>query len=394
MLAREICPNIEAIVTAHWERRLFDSLIPLPDGTSYNAYLLKGSTKTALIDSSDPALRQDLLEALEGVDSIDYLVSLHSEQDHSGLLPELMQRYPKATLLCSKKAEDILVSHLAIDKERVRIVEDGESLSLGDLSLEFIYTPWVHWPETMCAYVPQRKCLLSCDLFGSHLATSDLFAVDKPRVYEAAKRYYAEIMMPFRSMLQKNLVKLADYEIDIIAPSHGPCYNEPAFIVEAYNDWVGGKLKNEVVIPYISMHGSTEKMVRRLTQALVNEGVSVRLFDLTVTDIGQLAITLVDAASIVVASPTVQVGSHPIVGYATALANSLKPRVKYAAVLASYGWASKAIEQIAAAIPALKVEVLATILQKGLPDQECYAEIDRLAAAIAKAHREDDEVQC
>ena len=336
MQAREICPNIKAIISVHWERRLFDALIPLPDGTSYNAYLIQGSGKTALIDSADPDLRCNLFAALEGVDSIDYLVSLHGEQDHSGLLPDLLQRYPMATLLCSKKAEEILVSHLAIDKQRIQTVEDAESISLGDLSLEFIYTPWVHWPETMCAYVPQRKCLFSCDLFGSHLATADLFSDDKPRVYEAAKRYYAEIMMPFRTILQKNLVKLANYEIDVIAPSHGPCHREPSFIVDAYDSWVNGKLKNEVVIPYVSMHGSTAKMVHHLTQALVKEGVSVRVFDLTVTDIGQLAIALVDAASIVVASPTLLVGPHPMVGYAAALANSLRPRLKYAGVMVSY----------------------------------------------------------
>lgn len=392
MYTRKMTENIEAIVSIHWERRLFDSLIPLPDGTSYNAYLVKGSDKTALIDSTDPDLRDELLTPLKGVGKIDYLVSQHSEQDHSGLLPELLELHPEAKLLCSKKAEDLLITHLAIPRERLQVVEDGESISLGNLTLKFIYAPWVHWPETMVTYVPEERCLFSCDLFGSHLATTDLYAVDKARVYEAAKRYYAEIMMPFRKIIQKNMEKLAEYPVSFIAPSHGPVYAEPEFILEAYRDWISGKVKNEVVLPYISMHGSTAKMVKYLTEALVREGVTVYPFDLTVTDIGKLAISLVDAATLIVATPTVHVGPHPAVHYAATLANMLHPKVKYGAILASYGWGSKAIEQLSAQIPSLKIEVLGTILQKGLPSAETYAELDKLAAAVANAHRNDPDV--
>lgn len=392
MCIRKITQNIDAIISTHWERRLFDSLIPLPDGTSYNAYLVKGSEKTALIDSTDPELREELLTPLKGVGKIDYLVSHHTEQDHSGVLPDLLELYPEAKLLCSKKAEELLITHLAIPRERLQIVEDGETLSLGNLTLKFIYAPWVHWPETMVTYVPEERCLFSCDLYGSHLATTDLFAVDKPRVYEAAKRYYSEIMMPFRKIIQKNMEKLAEYPVSFIAPSHGPIHAEPEFILEAYRDWVSDKVKNEVVLPYTSMHGSTEKMVKYLTAALTREGVTVYPFELTVTDIGKLATALVDAATLIVATPTVHVGPHPVVQYAAFLANMLRPKVKYGAILASYGWAGKAIEQLSAQISGLKIEVLGTILQKGLPTAETYAELDKLAAAVANAHRNDPDV--
>ncbi|MFA6928967.1 MAG: FprA family A-type flavoprotein [Lentisphaeria bacterium] len=392
MYIREICQDISAIASVHWERRLFDSLVPLPDGTSYNAYLLQGSEKTALIDSTDPDLRQELLEPLKEVRQIDYLVSQHAEQDHSGLFPELLALYPKAKLLCSKKAEDLLITHLAIPPERIQVVEDGETVSLGNMTMKFIYTPWVHWPETMSTYIPERRCLFSCDLFGSHLATSELFANDQARVYEAAKRYYAEIMMPFRKIIQKNLEKLSAYPYSVIAPSHGPVYQEPEFILSAYRDWVFGKMKNEVVLPYISMHGSTAKMVHYLIDALAKEGVSAQPFDLTVTDIGKLAVSLVDAATLIVATPTVHVGPHPAVQYAVSLANMLHPKAKYAAIIASYGWGSKAIEQISGLIPSLKVEVLGTILQKGLPTSETFAQLDQLASAVAQAHRNDESV--
>jgi len=392
MHARQICQGIDIIATVHWERRLFDSLIPLPDGTSYNAYLVRGTKATALLDSTDPALRDDLMEPLHDVEKIDYIISQHSEQDHSGCIPDLLERYPQATLVCSKKAKDLLITHLQISAERIRVVEDGESISLGDKTLQFIYTPWVHWPETMCTYVPEDKCLFSCDFFGSHLATTDLFATDRDRVYEAAKRYYAETMMPFRKIIQKNLEKIADCTFDIIAPSHGPVYNDPDFILNAYRDWVSPNMKNEVVLPYVSMHGSTERMVKHLIDTLAREGVTVHAFDLTVTDIGKLAISLVDAATLIVGTPTVQVGPHPAVYNAAYLANLLRPKLKYAAIIVSYGWGSKAIEQITGLIPNLNVDVLGTLLHKGAPTSDTFAELDTLATAVAKAHRDDELV--
>lgn len=392
MHAREIKKGIEAICCVHWERRLFDSLVPLPDGTSYNAYLVRGKDATALIDSTDPDLRDDLMDQLETVDKLDYVVSQHSEQDHAGVIPDVLERFPDAKLLCSQKAREMLISHLHLAEDQVQVVADGESISLGGKTLTFVYTPWVHWPETMCTYVPEDKCLFSCDFFGSHLATTDLFVTDQAQVYEAAKRYYAEIMMPFRAIIAKNIEKLSALEFDMIAPSHGPIYDQPDFILEAYRDWISPQMKNEVVLPYISMHGSTGMMVKYLTDALSAKGVKVHAFDLAVTDIGKLAIALVDAATLIVGTPTVHVGPHPAVYYASHLANLLKPKVKYAAIIGSFGWSSKAIEQIAGLIPNLKVEVLGTVLHKGMPDADAYRQLDELAAAVANAHANDELV--
>ncbi len=381
------------IATVHWERRLFDSLIPLPDGTSYNAYLIFGSEGTALIDSTDPALRDELMEPLEEVEKVDFIVSQHAEQDHAGVLPDLLARYPEAKLVCSEKAEDLVLSHLHVAPERVRVVEDGETISLGDKTMRFVYTPWVHWPETMVTFVQEDRILFSCDFFGSHLATTDLYVTDEWRVYEAAKRYYAEIMMPFRRVIQKNLQKIAQCDFDMIAPSHGPVYDRPEFILDAYQEWVSPKMKNEVVLPYVSMHGSTEMMVKHLIDSLARRGITVHAFDLAVTDIGKLAIALVDAATLIVGTPTVHVGPHPAVYYASHLANLLRPKLKYAAIIGSYGWSSKAIEQISGLIPNLKVEVLGSVMHKGMPTTETFRELDNLAASVAEAHRQDEEVE-
>lgn len=373
-----------------WDRRLFDSLIPLPDGTSYNAYLIKGSKKTVLIDTVDPPMEGVLMSQLEDVSSLDYVVAHHAEQDHSGAIPRVLEKYGGAKVITTPKGKGMLVDLLHIPEERFMTVGDGETLSLGDKNLEFIYTPWVHWPETMVTYLKQEKILFTCDFFGSHIASNDLYISDECRVYEAAKRYYAEIMMPFRNVIQKNLEKLQGYEIEIIAPSHGLVYNKPSFIVEAYRDWVLAPPKNLVVLPYISMHESTKRMVEFLVSELTERGVRVEQYDLSATDLGKLAMALVDAATIVIGTPTVLAGPHPNVVYATYLANALRPKAKFVSIIGSYGWGGKTVEYLAGMIPNLKVEILDPLVCRGLPREPDFNRLKELASKISEKHREND----
>ncbi len=388
MKPRKIKDGIYWVGAVDWDRRLFDDLIPLPDGTSYNAYLIQGSEKTALVDTVDPATSHVLLSRLDqlGIEHIDYVMANHAEQDHSGTLPQVLERYPEAQVVCTPKCKGMLVDMLLVPEDRVLAVDDGATLSLGDRTLEFIHAPWVHWPETMLTYLQEDKILFPCDFFGSHLATTDLYVSDEGRVYEAAKRYYAEIMMPFRKIIQKNLEKVQRYDISLIAPSHGPMYDRPEFILEAYRDWVLGAPKNIVVLPYISMHGTTRVMVDYLVDALVEKGVTVERFNLAVTDIGKLAMSLVDAATIVIGSPTVLTGAHPNVVYAAYLANALRPKTRFVSIVGSYGWGGKMVKQLAGMISNLKVEILDPVVIKGYPRDEDFAALDKLAATIAEKH--------
>jgi flavorubredoxin len=388
MKARQIRENIYWVGAIDWDRRLFDALIPLPDGTSYNAYLVKGSLKVALIDTVDPSMTEVLMAFLEGVPTIDYVIANHAEQDHSGSIPHVLAKYPYAKVVTTAKGKDMLMALLVIPEDRFVTVNDGQTLSLGNKTLEFIHAPWVHWPETMLTYSREDKILFPCDLFGSHLATTDLYAADEWQVYEAAKRYFAEIMMPFRTSIEKHLERLNSHKIDIIAPSHGPLYDNPSRILEAYRSWVSGPLKNIVVLPYISMHGSTQKMVEYLVGALADRGVTVKQFNLAASDIGKLAMELVDASTMVIGVPTVLVGSHPNVAYAAFLANALRPRLQFVSIIGSYGWGSKAVEQITGLIPNLKVEILAPVLSKGFPGKEEFQALDNLASTIAAKHKE------
>jgi len=386
MIYRMLKEDVYSVGVIDWDRRIFDELIQIPNGTSYNSYIIKGNNKTALIDTVDPTKTDELLDNLKKLNvDIDYLVVNHAEQDHSGTIPDILKIYKNAIVVTNSKCKELLSEFLPIPDEKFKIVSDGETLDLGGKELEFIITPWVHWPDTMVTYLHDDKILFSCDFFGSHRASSDLFACED--IYMAAKRYYAEIMMPFRAIIRKNLEKLKNLEIDIIAPSHGPLYKNPAFIMDAYKDWTSDNTKNEVIIPYISMHGSTQRMVDYLVNSLVERGVSVKPMNLTYTDMGEVALNLVDATTMVIASPTVLTGPHPSVVYATYLANALRPKLKLVSVMGSYGWGGRMLDQIRGMIGSLKVEIITPLIIKGFPKEEDYKKLDEMADEITSKHK-------
>lgn len=386
---RKLTKQVYCVGAIDWDARLFDQLIPLPDGTSYNSYLIKGSEKTALLDTVDPSKLDVLLGNIlkTGIDRIDYIIAHHAEQDHSGSISDILMIYPDAKVVTNPKCKGMLIDLLEIDPDKFIVVEDGQELSLGDKTLQFVYTPWVHWPETMGTYLKEDGIYFSCDFFGSHIACSELFAEDKARVYEAAKRYYAEIMMPFRGIINKNIDKLAQFNINLIAPSHGPVYNEPEFIIDAYKDWAGDDVKNEVLIAYVSMHSSTEKMVSFLVEELMERAITVRLFELSTVDIGKMAMAMVDAATIIIAAPTVLGGAHPKAAYAAFLAGALRPKTRFASIIGSYGWGGRMVEQLTGLMSNLRVDIIEPVLIKGCPKESDYEELEKLADKILEKHK-------
>jgi flavorubredoxin len=185
----------------------------------------------------------------------------------------------------------------------------------------------------------------------------------------------------------KNVERVSAYPVEVIAPSHGPLYDKPATIMDAYRDWAGGEPRNVVTLAYVTMHDSTRLMVDHLTTELAERGVAVERFDLTTVDLGDLAMSLVDAATVVIGTPTVLTGPHPLAGYAAFLANALKPKAKYATVVGSFGWAGKAVDKLVALMPNLKVELLGPVMIKGMPRADDYAALGALADAIAAKHQ-------
>lgn len=393
MTVRYVKSDVIAVGAIDWDRRLFDKLIPLPQGTSYNSFLIQGSEKTALIDTVYPAKSQELINNLKNlnVKTIDYIIANHGEIDHSGTLPQLLEIYPEAKIVTNSKCKEILMSSLPISEDKFTVIADGETLSLGNKTLSFILAPWVHWPDTMFTHLLEDKILFTCDFTGSHLATSDLFVRSEHEVYGPAKRYFAEIMMPFRTFVKKHLNKISTLDIDIIAPSHGPLYPNPQFIIDAHKDWVSDEIKNEVIIPYVSMYENTEKMVRYLADLLIAKGIKVTPYNLPETDLGELAMALVDATTLVVGASMVLAGPHPSAAYAAYIVNALRPNVKFLSAVGSYGWmvplGEKMGEQLKGMMPNIQAEIIQPVFVKGLPREETYKRLDILAEEIYNKHK-------
>ena len=395
MAVIKITENVYHVGAIDWSRRLFDALIPLPDGTSYNAYLVKGSSKNALIDTVDPPMEAVLLDNLRslGIGRLDYVIANHAEQDHSGTIPRILEMYPEARVVTNTKCMALLKDHLLIPEGRFITVGGDDTLDLGDKTLQFILAPWVHWPETMFTYLREDRILFPCDFLGAHLAPYQLLVTDLSTFHDAAKRYYAEIMMPFRTNIRKHLNTLKGMDIDIIAPSHGPIHLRPEPITDAYARWASDDVENEVVLPYVSMHGSTAKMAGYMINRLTERGITVKPFDLVKTDIGKLAMALVDAATLVIAAPTVLVGPHPQAVYGTYLANALRPKLRFVGVIGSYGWGSKMLDNLKGMLYNLKAEILTPVIIKGHPKDEDFRALERLADEIVQKHRGADIIR-
>ena len=372
------------------DRVIFDELIPLEHGTTYNSYLVKGSEKTALIDTMYPPFSEVYLNNLRenNITKIDYIVANHGEQDHSGSIPALLDEYPDAIVITNAKCKENIKEMLLVPDDKIKVINNEEEISLGDKTLKFIMAPGVHWPDTMFTYVKEDNILFTCDFLGAHLPFDELFAKNDELLYSMAKRYYAEIMMPFRMMCKKYTSLVESINPDYICPSHGPIYNEPKFILDAYKDWTSDIPKNLVVIPYVSMYGSTEEMVKYVSDMLKKNGINVYTHDIIRDDIGDLALQLVDASTVIIGSSMVLAGPHPAAVNVAVLANALKPKVKFASVIGSFGWGGKLAETITALFTAIKPEILEPVIIKGKIKQEDYQKLDMLVSTIILKHKE------
>ncbi|ALV63544.1 MAG: hypothetical protein PWQ95_2191 [Thermococcaceae archaeon] len=372
-----------------WSRRIFDSLIPLPEGTSYNAYLVVGNEKSALIDTVNPGFERELEEKVSEIlpfEEIDYVVMNHAEPDHAGAIPYIMERNGKALLITTEKGKELAKAYYNVPDERIMVVKDGDEVDLGGKTLRFIEAPWLHWPETMFTYLVEDKVLFPCDFFGAHTAHG-LYDDEVPSIIEYAQRYFGEIMMPFAGMAKRAMEKLKGLEIKMIAPSHGPIYRNPERILKAYESWVKGETREKVLVAYVSMWGSNREMAKELADLLVAKGIDVKVHDLVSADIGELAKDLVDSRAIVLAAPTVLGSAHPLAVYAAYLVKALRPPAKYAVLIGSHGWHGRSIDAILEILKGASLELLGTIDVHARPKEEDYKALHSLADLLAKKVR-------
>ncbi len=389
MKFQEIKNNIFYCGLNDCDRRIFDELIPLEHGTSYNSYLVKGSDKTAIIDTMYPPKTKEYLKNLSdnGIEKVDYIVANHGEQDHSGSIPALLEKYPNAVVLTNPKVAENIKSMLLVPEEKIRVIADNEEVSLGDKTLKFIFAPGVHWPDTMFTYIKEDNVICTCDFLGAHYTFSDVFAIESKELEHSAKRYYAEIMMPFRMMSKKYTAQIKAMNVDMILPSHGPVYTRPDYILDLYTDWTSDVPKNLVVMPYVSMYESSKEMIDYLAQKLNEEGIETFKFDIVDGDLGDLAMTLVDAATIVMGTSMVLAGAHPASVNVAYLASVLRPKAKFASLVGSYGWGGKLFDLIIQLLAPLKLELIEPLQVKGKPKEEDFKKLDEMAQSILEKHK-------
>ena len=389
MKFQEIKNNIFYCGLNDCDRRIFDELIPLEHGTSYNSYLVKGSEKTALIDTMYPPKCKEYLKRLveNKIGKIDYIIANHGEQDHTGSIPALLEKYPNAVVVTNPKCAENIKSMLHVSEDKIKVIADGEELSLGDKTLKFIFAPGVHWPDTMFTYLKEDNVLCTCDFLGAHYTFNDVFAVECEALMKSAKRYYAEIMMPFRMLSERYTKMVKEMNVDMILPSHGPVYTNPNYILDLYAEWTSPNPKNLVAIPYVSMYESTKEMVDYLAEKLEAKGINTFKFDIVDDDLGDLAMGLVDAATIVLGTSMVLAGPHPTAVNVAYLASVLRPKAKFGTIIGSYGWGGKLFDILVTLLAPLKLDLIEPLMIKGKPKAEDLAKLDETAESIYQKHK-------
>jgi len=387
-----ISENIFYVGAQHPDRRMFDCLMPTPHGTSYNSYLVSGTEKSALIDTVDPEFLAGYVRKLKSLEmnAPDYIVLLHTEQDHSGSVAELLKIYPNAKLVATSNVAKLMKTHMHIPSDQFQIMNEGDVLDLGGKSLTFYKIPFAHWPDNTMVYEKQSGILFSSDLFGSHYAFDKVFATDSHEIKDAARAYYAEIMMPFSQHVRKYAEKVIGLAPRMIASSHGPIWKDPSLILKKYMKWTGDKVNKTVVIPYVSMHGSSVVIMERLTWRLAGKGISVLCRNLgespesLAIETGHVLNDLVMAAAVVFAIPTVLGGPHPAGAYCALVVNALHPKTRFVGLVGSYGWGTKIGEIFESLTSGMKkAEKLTPLLIEGLPTEADLVKVDEYADQLA-----------
>jgi anaerobic nitric oxide reductase flavorubredoxin len=380
MLPVEIKPNIYWIGVNDRTTDLFEGLWPITqEGVSYNAYLINDE-KIAIIDLAKAFKTDEFFDQVDQVvdiSKLDYVVINHMEPDHSGILRTLQRMTPQATILGTEKTRAMLESFYGIT-EPVEVVQDGDTLSLGQHTLKFVYTPFVHWPETMMTYEISEQILFSCDAFGSYGALRggifDEEGSDLEFYTREALRYYVNIVSVFSKPVLKAIAKLSDVPVSVIAPSHGLIWREnPQLIVDLYRTWAEyatGPTEVGITMLYGSMYGNTEKMMSAVAQGVSQEGVPLTIFDVAHTHVSYILPYLWKRQGVIVGAPTYEGSLFPLMAQVLDMAALKRIRNKKVARFGSYGWGGGAQRHFERLIEPLKWELADSFEFVGCPSDE------------------------
>jgi len=391
----EILKDVHWVGAIDWNIRDFHGY-SIYRGTTYNAFLVMDE-KVTLFDTVKQGFRSELLHHIRRIidpTTIDYLVVNHAEMDHSGLVPEVVDLVKPEKIFCSERGRKALLAHFHREDWPYEVVKTGDTISLGKRTVRFIETRMLHWPDSMFSYIPEDRLLISSDAFGQHVATTERFddEVDLSMLLRHAAKYYANIILPFSNLVQKllSLVKEMDLEVDMIAPDHGVIWRRNrGKILECYDEWSQQRSRVKALVIYDTMWHSTERMAKAIVDGLVQEGVSVRMFDLATNHRSDIITEVLDAGALVIGSPTLNNGMLPRMADLLHYMKGLRPANKIGAAFGSYGWSGEAVKLINAIMEEMKF----TVIDPGINVQYVPAHDDlgkcvELGRKVAKALKE------
>jgi flavorubredoxin len=360
--AVKISENVYWVGAIDWDLRNFHGY-STGRGTTYNAYLIMAE-KVTLVDTVKAPFRDELLARIRSViepEKIDYIISDHAEMDHTGSLPAIVEIVKPEKVFASVKGVEALEQHFGL--KDITAVEDGGEIDLGNMKVTCLETRLLHWPDSMVSYLAQDRILFSQDGFGMHLASNERFddELDDYVLYYEAAKYYANILLLYSHIAQKVIRRLEESGLDIqtIAPDHGPVWRSKIpWIIDLYKKWSARELRKKAIIVYDSMWGSTRMMARAIEDGLTEGGVHVKVLNATATERAEVVTELIDAAALIVGSPTLNNHIFPTVADVLTYIKGLKPGGLVGAAFGSYGWSGESVRVLNSWLEDMKVELV------------------------------------
>jgi flavorubredoxin len=379
------------------ETPLFEELWRIPEGVSFNSYLIKGSKKTALIDSVNQKFAPehfDKISKLTDLANIDYLVINHMEPDHTGAAPEFLKKAPNAKVVFTPIAQTIFRKFYGFDPAAIIVKGETDEISLGNKTLKFIQTPWLHWPETMSTYLVENKILFCCDAFGSFkklpsdaILESDIGMV-RQNLHGNSQKYFASVFNGQREWILKAIKKFdkMNLEINVLAPSHGPVYTDNVKqTISKWSSWSKGNYTKTIVVAYDTMYGMTAKCLDAIVKGVGEVGGTVLSFNLSKDTAVDALTALVEAPALIIGSPTYE---HEIFPKVVDFLNLLKTKKfsnRCAGIFGSFGWSGEAMQKLSGELTKLDFELVGEPLSVfGSPTEEDLEKARQLGKAVAE----------
>jgi len=368
------------------------------NGTTYNAYLAMDE-KIALFDTVRKTMVSDLfhhIQQLTAPEKIDYIIINHVELDHSGSLPEVIERVKPEKIFCSKMGKKTLIDHFHREDWPFEVVASGDTISLGKKSVQFLETRMLHWPDSMMSYIPEDKLLISSDAFGQHFASSGRFddQVDFPAMFHEAAKYYANILTLYSPLVRKLIAKVKEIDLDIrmIAPDHGVVWrSNVADILDGYERWSRNAGQNKALVIYDTMWKSTEQMAKAVLTGIDSQGIPCELINLATTHRSDVMTRVLEAKAVVLGSSTLNNGLLPRMAGFLMYMRGLRPTNKIGAAFGSFGWSGEAVKLMNEAMEEMKFDIIDPGIRiKYVPDHDALAPCVELGIKIGAAVKAAD----